>query len=315
MELIFLGTGAGMPSRRRNVTAIALSLLDEIGSFWLFDCGEGTQQQILASPVRLSRTDKIFITHLHGDHLFGLPGLLTSRSYQGGESALTIYGPPGIKEFVDTALRVSQARLSYDLTVNELTEEGVVFESEEFTVEAGRLAHRIECFGYRIVEKDKEGKLDAGKLKRLGIPPGPLYGEIKQGKTVTLNDGRVVTPQDVVGPATPGRIVAILGDTMRTEGAVRLAHNADLLVHEATFDAAKADMAVQFHHSTSVDAAETAQAAGAQVLVMTHLSSRYAEEDTELLLQEAQAVFPQTYVASDFWSVKVPYRKEEMLDS
>jgi ribonuclease Z len=308
MELYFLGTGAGMPSRRRNVTSIALNLLDETGSYWLFDCGEGTQQQILESPVKLSRTDKIFITHLHGDHLYGMPGLLTSRSYQGGDSPLTVYGPPGVKEFIDTALRVSQARLSYELHIHEILEEGLVFEEELFRVEASRLEHRIECFGFRIMEKEKEGKLDADKLKALGIPPGPLYGMLKQGKPVTLEDGTVVRSEDVVGPGVPGRIVAILGDTLRTDAALDLSLNADVLVHEATFDAGRADMAVQFHHSTSVDAAETAKAAGVQALVLTHLSSRYGDEEAEELLKEARTVFPNSFLAEDFWSIKIPYR-------
>lgn len=303
-----MGTGAGMPSRRRNVTAIALNLLDEIGSYWLFDCGEGTQQQILQSPVKLSRTDKIFITHLHGDHLYGMPGLLTSRSYQGGDSSLTVFGPAGIKEFIDTALRVSQARLSYPLNVVEITEEGTLLEEEAFRVEARRLEHRIECFGYRIVEKDKEGKLDAAKLKSLGVPSGPMYGVLKSGLPVTLADGTVVRSEDVVGPAVPGRIIAILGDTVRTDAALELARGADVLVHEATFDAGRADMAQQFHHSTTVDAAVTARDAGAAALVLTHLSSRYGEEDTESLLEEARSVFPNTYLAEDFWSIKVPYR-------
>lgn len=308
MELVFLGTGAGMPSRRRNVTSIALNLLDETGGFWLFDCGEGTQQQILQSPVRLGRTDRIFITHLHGDHLYGLPGILTSRSYQGGEGKLTLYGPVGLRQFTETVLTLSQARLSYELDVVEIVEEGVIAEDGMFRVEARRLDHRIESFGYRIVEKDKEGKLDASRLKELGVPFGPLYGALKQGRSVTLEDGRIINSADVVGPAVPGRIVAILGDTLKTDSAVELARNADVVVHEATFDRSKADMAARFHHSTTEDAAQTALEAGSQVLIMTHISSRYGEEETEMLQQEARETFANAYVAEDFWSYRIPYR-------
>lgn len=308
MELVFLGTGAGMPSRRRNVTSIALNLLDESGTFWLFDCGEGTQQQILQSPVRLGRTDKIFITHLHGDHLYGLPGILTSRSYQGGDSPLTLYGPVGLRLFTDTVLQLSQARLSYDLNIVEIDEEGVILEDGMYRVEARRLVHRIESFGYRIVEKDKEGKLDAFRLKELGVPFGPLYGALKQGKTVTLPDGRVIHSKDVVGPVTPGRILAILGDTLKTEAAIELAKDADVLVHEATFDRSRSDMAARFHHSTTVDAARTAQEAGAQVLIMSHISSRYGEEETDMLVEEAREIFANAFVAEDFWSYRIPYR-------
>jgi ribonuclease Z len=314
MELYFLGTGAGMPSRRRNVTAIALNLLDEIGSYWLFDCGEGTQHQILESPVKLSRTDKIFITHLHGDHIYGLPGLLSSRSYQGGDSPLTVYGPVGLKEYIETSLRISQSRLSYELAIVELEEEGLILEEELFRVEAKRLEHRIECFGFRIVEKDKEGKLDADKLMSLGIRPGPMYGALKQGKSVTLEDGTVITSESVVGSAVPGRIVAIMGDTLQTQTAVDLAQGADVLVHEATFDATRNEMAALFYHSTSVQAAETALQAGARALILTHLSSRYAEEDAAVLLEEAQAVFPNTHAAEDFWSFRVPYRDQEAVE-
>lgn len=308
MELVFLGTGAGMPSRRRNVTSIALNLLDETGGFWLFDCGEGTQQQILQSPVRLGRTDKIFITHLHGDHLYGLPGILTSRSYQGGEGRLTLYGPVGLRQFAETVLTLSQAKLSYELDIVEIVEEGIIAEDDMFRVEARRLNHRIESFGYRIVEKDKEGKLDAVRLKELGVPFGPLYGALKQGKTVTLEDGRVIHSTDVVGPAVPGRIVAVLGDTLKTDSAVELARNADVVVHEATFDKTKADMASRFHHSTTEDAAQTALQAGAQVLIMTHISSRYGEEETEMLQHEAREIFANAFVAEDFWSYRIPYR-------
>ncbi len=308
MELVFLGTGAGMPSRRRNVTSIALNLLDETGGFWLFDCGEGTQQQILQSPIRLGRTDRIFNTHLHGDHLYGLPGILTSRSYQGGEATLTLYGPVGLRQFTETVLTLSQAKLSYELDIVEIVEEGIIAEDEMFRVEARRLNHRIESFGYRIVEKDKEGKLDAVKLKELGVPFGPLYGALKQGKSVTLEDGRVINSADVVGPAVPGRIVTVLGDTLKTDSAVELARNADVLVHEATFDRSKADMASRFHHSTTEDAAQTALQAGAQVLIMTHISSRYGEEETEMLQQEAREIFANAFVAEDFWSYRIPYR-------
>lgn len=308
MELVFLGTGAGMPSRRRNVTSIALNLLDETGGFWLFDCGEGTQQQILQSPVRLGRTDRIFITHLHGDHLYGLPGILTSRSYQGGEDTLTLYGPVGLRQFTETVLTLSQAKLSYELDIVEIVEEGIIAEDEMFRVEARRLDHRIESFGYRIVEKDKEGKLDAAKLKELGVPFGPLYGALKQGKSVTLEDGRIINSADVVGPAVPGRIVTVLGDTLKTDSAVELARNADVLVHESTFDRSKADMAMRFHHSTTEDAAQTALQAGAQVLIMTHISSRYGEEEAETLQQEAREIFANAFVAEDFWSYRIPYR-------
>lgn len=153
MEFVFLGTGAGVPSKGRNVSAIALQLLEERGQTWLFDCGEATQHQILHTSVRPRRIEKIFITHLHGDHIFGLPGLLGSRSFQGGTTPLTVYGPKGIKQFIEVALSVSTTHVKYPLEVVEITEEGTVFEDNEFYVETKRLSHGIECFGYRIVER------------------------------------------------------------------------------------------------------------------------------------------------------------------
>lgn len=308
MELVFLGTGAGMPSRRRNVSAVALNLLDEAGVYWLFDCGEGTQHQILQSPVKLSRLDKVFLSHLHGDHIYGLPGLLSSRSYQGGETPLTVYGPKGTREFIESVLRISQSRLTYEIQIEEITE-GTIVQEEAFTVEAAKLEHRIECYGFRIVEKDQEGPLNAKKLKAMGIPPGPLYGELKQGKTVLLPNGTVLRGEDVLGPRVPGRIVAVIGDTLKTEASVSLARQADVLVHEATFSGDRLEMAKQYFHSTSVEAAQVAAAAGAKALILTHISSRYGEEEGAELLEEARDVFPETYLAEDFWSFAIPRKQ------
>ncbi|KRE59501.1 ribonuclease Z [Paenibacillus sp. Soil750] len=306
MDLYFLGTGAGMPSKQRNVTSIALNLLDERGTYWLVDCGEGTQQQILNSPVKLGRTEKIFITHLHGDHLYGLPGILTSRSYLGGDTPLTLYGPRGLKQFVETALEVSGAHLSYTLHLVELDEEGIIFEDESFLVETARLEHRIECFGFRIVEKDQPGKLLNEKLKELGVPPGPIYGQLKLGHTVQLEDGRTIHGQDFLGAPVPGRVVVILGDTRYCEGAKKLARGADVLVHEATFAMDKQELAYAFDHATSTDAARTAQEAGANALIMTHLSSRYQGESVNELLHQAQQIHSNSHLARDFWSFDIP---------
>nr|WP_276562792.1 ribonuclease Z [Paenibacillus anseongense] len=301
-----MGTGAGMPSKQRNVTSIALNLLDERGTYWLFDCGEGTQQQIMNSPVKLGRTEMLFITHLHGDHLYGLPGLLTSRSYLGGDTPLTMFGPPGLKRFVDTALEVSGAHLTYALKIVEIEEEGLLFEDDTFLVETARLEHRIECFGYRIIEKDQPGKLMLDKLTALGIPAGPIYGKLKQGQTVQLEDGRTLNGADFLGAPIPGRIVVILGDTRYCSGAKLLARGADVLVHEATFAMDKQELAYSFDHATSTDAARIAQEAGANALIMTHISSRYQGDAVLELLQEAQHHHSNSHIAKDFWSFDVP---------
>jgi ribonuclease Z len=308
LELLFLGTGAGVPAKERNVTAIALQLLEERGATWLFDCGEATQHQILRTSIRPRRIENIFITHLHGDHIFGLPGLLGSRSFQGGETPLTVYGPKGIHAFVETAISVSSTRLKYDLQVVEIVE-GTVFEDEQFAVIAKQLDHGIPSYGFRVVEKDLPGTLLVDKLKALGIRPGPIYQEIKLGKTVELEDGTVIDGREFVGPPQKGRIVAILGDTRYCEASIELAKEADVLVHEATFAAEESDLAHDYFHSTAVQAAEVAARAGAKKLILTHISSRYQGMLSEQLLVEARKVFPNTELAADFSSFPIARKK------
>lgn len=301
MELYFLGTGAGMPSKERNVTSIALTLYDERGTIWMFDCGEGTQHQLLHSPLKASRIEHIYITHLHGDHVYGLPGLLTSRSNQGGTSPLTLFGPPGLEAMLGPVLRYSQAHLSYELTVVEI-EEGTVFEDELFSVSCAKLDHRIDSYGYRIVQKDKPGKLDAAKLRGLGVPPGPLFGRIKKGETVELPDGSIVDGSLCIGPPIPGKKIVILGDTRKCESAERLAADADVLVHEATFSSDMSQLAQAYYHSTAEEAAGVAASAGAKALILSHISSRYQGDSASLLVQEARRLFPNSLLASDHWS-------------
>lgn len=308
MEIYFLGTNAGVPMLQRNVTSIALRLLEERRSFWMFDCGEGTQHQVLRSPLRLGKLEKLFITHLHGDHLFGLPGLISSRGYQGGTAPLTVYGPPGLKAFLDISLSVSQSRIPYPLEIVEHTG-GVVFEDDTFKVEAGLLEHRIDSYGYRVTEKDSPGSINKDLLLSYGLKPGPLYGKLKRGEAVTTPEGVVIQPADVIKEPKRGRIVTILGDTRPCAEAVRLSKDADLMIHEATFAHELAEMAYQYHHSTGKQAAETAGEAGAQALLLTHFSSRYTtQEELIPLLEEAQTVFPNTRLAEEFCTLAVPRR-------
>ncbi|WP_239254580.1 ribonuclease Z [Listeria ilorinensis] len=304
MELIFLGTGAGVPSKSRNVTSIALSMLNERNSIWLFDCGEGTQHQVLRSQIKLGKLEKIFITHLHGDHLFGLPGLLSSRSFQGGITPVTLYGPKGIQAYIETSLTISGSHLTYPLHIVEL-EEGLVFEDDMFTMTCQKLDHGIESFGFRIVEADKNGTLDAERLRAEGVSPGPVYQQLKKGERVTLEDGRILDGRDYIGPSQKGRIVAIFGDTRALETEIELANGADLIVHEATFSADKQEMASRYMHSTTQEAAQLAQKAQAKHLILTHISSRYDQEASKALLHEARQIFPNTDLASDFASFSV----------
>lgn len=309
MELEFLGTGAGVPAKHRNVTSIALRLLDEHNAVWLFDCGEGTQMQILRTNIRPRKIEKIFITHLHGDHIFGLPGLISSRSFQGGMEPLEIYGPVGIKQFVLNALKISQTRLAYSLKFIEVTP-GVVFSDSQFTVTCELLDHGIESYGYRVVERDHDGELQVAKLLELGIKPGPIFGQLKKGKTVTLATGEIIKGSDYVGQAKKGRIVTILGDTRITNASVKLAQDADVLVHESTFNKTEAKMARNYYHSTTHQAAEVAKASHAKWLILTHISARYLAQDALNLEKEAQEIFPNTKIAKDFDIIEIPFQNE-----
>ncbi|MBK5145725.1 ribonuclease Z [Budviciaceae bacterium BWR-B9] len=298
MELIFLGTGAGTPSKERNVSSLVLNLLSERNSFWMFDCGEGTQHQILHSSIRIGRLEKIFITHLHGDHIFGLPGLLSSRSMAGSQDPLTLYGPPGIKAFVETALNLSGSYLTYPLEIIEI-QPGKVMEDQQFCVTALPLMHGIESFGYRIEEADKPGTLNASRLLADGVPVGPVFQRLKMGGQVQLDDGRVINGQDYLGPAQKGRVLAIFGDTSPCDNSLVLAKDANVMVHETTLEASMAEQANSRGHSTTQQTAELAKAAGAKRLIITHFSARYGMEESQRLLVECQEIFPQTEMASD----------------
>lgn len=299
MELQFLGTGAGLPSKERNVSSIALKLLQELNSIWLFDCGEATQHQILHTSIKPGKINKVFITHLHGDHIFGLPGILSSRSFQGGEDALTIYGPKGMKEYTETVLRLSRTNLTYPLIIEEISE-GCIFENDTFAVYAKELNHNIPSFGFRIAEKDKPGKLLVDKLENLGVQPGPIYQQIKENEQVTLEDGTVIYRQDMLGPPKPGKVITILGDTRFDAEFGDFVHGSDILVHESTFKEENRDLAYRYFHSTAAEAAALAKQNNCRRLVLTHISSRYQREESDSLLREAQQIFPNTELASDF---------------
>lgn len=299
MQLQFLGTGAGMPSKERKTSALVMKLLDELGTIWLFDCGEATQHQILETTIKPRKIDKIFVTHLHGDHIYGLPGFIGSRSFLGGDTPLTIYGPKGLKEWVEMTNDVTGTHLTYPLQFVEV-EEGVVFENEQFIVRAMPLQHVVPCFGYRIEQKPLAGALDIQKAIALGVPKGPLLGRLKAGQDIVLEDGTAVRSVDVLSEPQPGFIVAILGDTRQCDNALVLAQQADVLVHESTFDHATAKLARQYGHSTNIEAATVAQQAGVGTLLLNHLSARFLAKDLARMTKEARAIHEKTYLVSDF---------------
>lgn len=301
MKLQFLGTGAGQPAKTRNVSSLALKLLDELNEVWLFDCGEATQHQILKTGIRPRKISNIFITHLHGDHIFGLPGLLTSRSFQGGENQpLTLYGPEGIRGFIQSALKFSKSKLSYNLKIVELDESGgSIYLSQDWRVDYLPLNHGISTFGFRVVEPDRQGELLVDRLAAYNIPNGPIFGQLKRGEVVRLEDGTILNGKDFVGQDTKGRIVTILGDSRKCRNAEFLALDADILVHEATYEGKEADMAWSHGHSTTIQAAQIAKNAKVKQLYLNHISARYLGKELKRLEREAQGVFESSKIVSD----------------
>lgn len=304
MELIFLGTGAGLPSKSRNVASLALMLNKERGASWLFDCGEGTQHQVLNCRIRPGKIEKIFISHLHGDHIFGLPGLLSSRSFQGGIDKVEIYGPKGIREYIDCSLNVSNSRLAYEIEVVEVSK-GEIFNDGQFKVIAFEMDHVMESYGYRIEEADKPGALDREALSRFDIPKGPLFGELKAGKTITLDSGEVICGAEFLQEPKKGKVICVSGDTRKTSSALELAKDADWLVHESTFKRGQEENAQVYGHTTNVEAAEIARDAGVKNLILYHISSRFEAEEMEEFLYEAKEIFEQTTIVEDFDEVNL----------
>jgi len=311
VQVTFLGTSSGVPTRARNVSAVALRL-PQRSELWLFDCGEGTQHQFLRSELRVSQLRRIFVTHMHGDHVFGLPGLLASLGLAGSCGGIDLYGPDPLRDYLEGVMRTSSTRIGYPLRTHRVKEAAargsLVLDDDDITVRCTALTHRVPAYAYRVDQKPRPGRFDVERARALGVPPGPVYGELKAGRSVTLDDGRVIRGQALCGPPRPGRSVVYCTDTVFSEAAVALARGADLLIHESTFSHGEAELAIARQHSTSTMAAQTALEAGVKRLVLTHLSPRYVAGNPmtpDDLVAEARAIFPETLVARDFLSLEV----------
>lgn len=307
MRVVFLGTSSAMPTYLRAMPAIAVVRLGEI---FLLDCGEGSQMRFRKARLKFSRLRWILISHMHGDHVLGLLGLLMSLQMSERREPLNIIGPEGIREYVLSNKRLLRTDFGYAIEFCELADEGgVVHDGPEYVIEAGRLQHRVPTYGFALAEKDKPGRFDVAAARALGIPEGPLWGQLQSGRTLSLADGRQVTPGEVLGESRPGNRLAYISDTRPCRNAEVLARNADLLIHESTFDASLGDEARLKKHCTSLDAAQTALTAGAKRLVLTHFSPRYI--DVEPLRAEAAELFPAVEAASDGLTIELAGHLEE----
>jgi len=304
MKIILLGTSSAVPTLTRGLSSTALI---RNGQIFLFDCGEGTQLQIMRSGIRRSRIHSIFIGHLHGDHLYGIAGLLSTLNLDGHDGPLNVFGPEGLRNFLNVAFRTNDPDFKFGLNVREFPRgfHGCVLDEEEYYVEALPLDHSIFCLGWRFQEKDRPGEFNLEKAMELGIPSGPLYSRLQHGESVTLDDGRVIHSDQVVGPKRPGQSVAYCLDTQFTNRSIELAHNCTALIHETTFGNEEADMARERKHSTMEDAARVAKEAGVKNLIATHFSSRYDSRQVAKICDEARRLFEPITIGRDLLEIEI----------
>ncbi|CAD2075804.1 ribonuclease Z [Phocicoccus pinnipedialis] len=303
MRLTVLGSGAGLPSKERKTQSIILDLIPEINAYFLIDVGEALQHQLLHTNIKSRKINHIFITHLHGDHIYGLPGFLSSRAFQGGENQpLHIYGPKGIEEWLEVTFQISGTHLNYPFYVHEI-HDGMTLSVEGYQVDVRLLDHPIDSYLFVFKEPDKEGSLDADKLKEVGIRPGPIYAEIKESNTFE-HDGITYNTSEFLGPVTPGKKIAIHGDTrlIKDSEYKRLIENSDVVIHEATFLDNESEKAHEFGHSEIHEVMELFKSLNIDTTIFTHISNRY---DENFLNNIKQKLPEQTYIAEDFFSFQV----------
>ncbi len=301
LSVTFLGTGAACPTVDRNVAGLAMQ---REGETLLFDCGEGTQRQMMRYGVGFSFTD-VFFTHFHADHMLGITGLIRTMGLQDRTAPVTLYGPRGAARVLGAALSLGIERNKFPVEIVEI-QAGDRLARQEYDIVIFPTEHRADTVGYALAEHTRLGRFHPERARELGVPEGPLWGRLHKGETVRLEDGRTVGPEDLVGAPRAGRTVVYSGDTRPYLPLLEAARGADLLIHEATFGGDEAERAIETGHSTAAEAARVALEAGVRRLVLTHISPRYNRDAPELLA-EARAVFPETMVARDGMVVDVPF--------
>ncbi len=301
LQVIFLGTSGSVPTPKRSLPAI---LIQRKGEHIMLDCGEGVQRQMIKAKTGFKRKMKIFISHMHGDHLMGLPGLLQTMSLQQRERKLDVYGPPEIRRFVEAIRETVQFALTFPVDIHEIESSGIICEEKDYLVEAVKSNHVVNSLAFALAEKPRPGRFYPEKAQALGIPEGPLWSKLQHGQEIELPNGRLIKPKEVAGPARPGRKIVYSGDTRPFRGFSEFAADADLLIHDATFADDLIEKAQEDGHSTPSQAAENAKRAKAKKLVLTHISARY--DDTSLLLEQAKRIFKNTEVAEDFMKIEIP---------
>lgn len=302
MKLTFLGTSAGKPTRERNLSAIALEF-NQDNKWYLFDCGEATQFQLMKSKLSIGKLDTIFITHLHGDHFYGLPGLLASKKMDEALKPLTLFGPKGIRKFIDCMLDVSQREIGYSLTIIEY-KDNQEFVFDKFIIKVLPVVHSIDSVAFYIKENDISNKLDEAKLRKIGLEPSPLYGELKKGKTVIF-EGKTLNPKEFMLEPIKGKRVIISGDNAKPDILGEHLRDLDLLVHECTYTQEVYDnLKVEILHTTSKDLGVAASKFGVKNLIATHISPRYHKDGKftiQMIEEEIKEAYAGTFfIANDF---------------
>jgi len=303
LELFVLGTSGMMPLPGRSLTSV---LLRREGDLFLFDCGEGTQLSLRRLNLRWKKITAIFVSHTHADHVTGLPGILMLSSQVEREEPLYIIGPPKIREYVEASRRILDMYINYDIEVIEIADEGVPFRREGFSIHSCRLLHSKPCFGYALVEEGRPGIFHPEKAEELGVPRGPLWSRLQHGEVVALGDGRQVEPPQVLGPPRKGRKVSYVTDTLPVPRLPQFVSGSDVLICEGMFTQEFAESAREKKHLTALEAGRIARDGGVKRMGLIHYSPRYMNRDLKLLLEEAQTVFPESFLTKDLQAIDIP---------